>query len=90
MGMAERRQPHVGVEHGRRDPGAVLPGPRRRAFPHHLREDLIARQPEAAGRAVLRSERDTLASSVYSTMRGSGLHHSTGSSSLNHGKMPRA
>ena len=37
---------------------------------------------------VLRSERASLNSSVSSTMRGSGDHHSTGWPSLYHGNTP--
>jgi hypothetical protein len=39
-------------------------------------------------RIVLRSDRDTRTASVASTIRGSGLHQSTGSPSPNQGKMP--
>jgi hypothetical protein len=37
-----------------------------------------------------RSERDTLNSSQNSTIRGSGLHQSSGSPSLDQGKIPLA
>jgi hypothetical protein len=40
-------------------------------------------------RSVLRSECESRNSATGSTMRGSGLHHSTGWPSLYQGKMPR-
>ena len=47
------------------------------------------RRSAAKRRTVLRSVRDSLNSSTCSTMRGSGVHHSTGWPAAYQGKMPR-
>ncbi len=76
----------------RRDPGAGFVRARRGARVHDGFERAVGANFDAVAarlrRRVLPEVRDTRNSSVNSTMRGSGDHHSTGSPSEYQGKMP--
>ena len=88
MGVAQVEEVRVRLGHLLRDPRAILTT-RGAAQPSiTCRKQRSSVTFSLPARIVLRSERDTCTSVVKSTMRGSGLHHNSGSSSPNQGKMP--